>query len=150
MLRGFSVPAACPKFANVVWLAAPPPDVASKKLARLKTLNACHSNFRLARSVSLKTLPSVISAYHWPGPRNWLRPKVPVQPRHGAERTGRPDWVTFDPQPEPGFALTRGALPGHHPTAHVFRDSLPNSAILLFGRSFLPPSKLKSPPMFTQ
>ena len=51
----------------------------------LKTLNPLASNFMFTRSVNLKTFDNVMSAYHWPGPRNVLRPKLPLQPKHGAE-----------------------------------------------------------------
>src|SRR6202047_4779919 len=40
----------------------------------------------LTRSVNLKVLPKVISAYHCPGPTKVLRPRFPAQPRHGLEK----------------------------------------------------------------
>src|ERR1700678_1611043 len=84
------VPAASPNSGLSRLLLAPPPVVASRKLARLKILNAEASNFRLKRSLSLKVLPSVISATHCPGPVKVLRPRVPTQARQGADRVGKP------------------------------------------------------------
>src|SRR3981189_3498377 len=96
MFRAFRVPAAWPKFVVVkkapvrglvwkYWLFAPPPAVARMKLVRLKMLNAFASNFTLTLSVTLKVLDRVISAVQYPGPTNVLRPRLPVQPRHGDE-----------------------------------------------------------------
>src|ERR1700678_3520197 len=99
------VPAASPNSGLSRLLLAPPPVVASRKLARLKILNAEASNFRLKRSLSLKVLPSVISPTHCPGAVTVLRPRVatqcpgrvkvfrrrvPTQARQGADRVGKP------------------------------------------------------------
>src|SRR5215472_4843344 len=114
------------------------------KLARLKMLNAEASNFRFTRSVNLKTLASVMSAYHCPGPANWLRPRSPVQPRHGDERVGRPD--CSGPEQPPASEKP----PEHQPFAHVLREKLPNCGMVLSGRSFLVALRLKSPPVLEQ
>src|SRR5450759_77481 len=121
------LPPALPKRPECISLCAPPPAVASTKLARLNTLNAAASNFRLNRSVSLKFLESVRSVDQKPGPTNVLRPKFPRQPKHGGERTGRPVWP---PELTP--------VVGSKPFAQVLRLKFPKWATLLSGRSFLP------------
>src|SRR5260370_14926438 len=83
------------------------------------------------------------------GRREWVRPIWPGQPRQGLGNKGSPDCGAAGPHPPP-TALTNGLLPGHQPFAQVVRDSPPNCAMLLLGRSFFPPSRLKSPPMFVQ
>src|SRR6266705_1054807 len=93
MLRAFRVPAAWPKAESESLLWAPPPAVASRKLAWLKMLNACASNFKLTRSVNLKVFDNVISAYHCPGPTKVLRARLPTQPKQGALRVGKFDWL---------------------------------------------------------
>src|ERR1700719_4461606 len=129
MLRAFRVPAACPKAESVILLWAPPPAVASRKLAWLKTLNACASNFKCTRSVNLKLFDSVMSAYHWPGPTKVLRPRLLTHPRQlGALRVGKFAWV--------------GPLVPTQPFSHTCRLKLPKPGTLLLGRSFLPPSRL--------
>src|SRR5947207_8487434 len=107
MLRALSVPAAAPNKLSFTSLCAPPPVVASRKLARLNTLNVCHSNFSFSCSVKLKFLAKAISASHCPGPTKVLRPKFPVKPRLGVVRTGNPLW-----------------LEAPQPLAHVLREKL--------------------------
>src|SRR5439155_743450 len=68
-----------------------PPAVAIRKLARLKMLKACASNFKFTRSVNLKSLANVMSDAHSPGPTNVLRPRLLAQPRHGVLKTGNPE-----------------------------------------------------------
>src|SRR5438270_12447073 len=130
MLRAFRVPAAWPKAASVILLCAPPPAVASRKLAWLKMLNAAASNFKFTRSVNLKVFDNVISAYHWPGPSKVLRPRLPSQPRQvGAVSTGR---------------LAKLAAPDQ-PCSQSSRLKLLKPETLPLGRSFLPPSKFYFP-----
>src|ERR1035437_5086666 len=122
-------PPASPKMPECISLCAPPPAVASTKLARLNTLNAAASNLRLKRSVSLKFLDSVVSADQKPGPTNVLRPKLPRQPKHGLVRTGR--LLCGGGR---GFPL---ASVGNQPSAHVARLKVAWET-LLSGRVFLP------------
>src|SRR5438128_10404084 len=76
-----------------------PPAVARRKLARLKMLKACASNFKFTRSVNLKSLASVMSDAHSPGPTNVLRPRLLVQARQGLDKTGVPPVPADGPQP---------------------------------------------------
>src|ERR1700686_3611946 len=85
------------------------------------------------RSVNLKVFDNVISAYHWPGPRNVLRPRLPVQPRHGEEKV-----------------MFTGVAAANQPLAHWSWVIPPTRGTLALGRSFLPPSRLKSPPTLWQ
>src|SRR5215467_10974050 len=83
------LPPALPNSGSRMSLCPPPPAVANTKLARLKTLKAAASNFRLNRSVNLKFFDRVRSDAQKPGPTKVLRPRLPTQPKHGAVRTGR-------------------------------------------------------------
>src|SRR5208337_3666233 len=126
MMRGpiplTEVPPASPNSESRISLCPYPPEVARKKLVWLKMLNAAASNFRLNRSVSLKFLDRVMSADQKPGPTKVLRPRLPRQPRQGAEKVGRPLW------PEPA-----------QPFAHVEWVPPDQLDIVLSGRSFRPP-----------
>src|SRR5258708_21784003 len=107
------------------------PPVASMKFVRLSTLKALASNFILNRSVSLKFFVRLRSVCHIPGPTNVFRPKLPTQPRHGAERTGRLAWGVR-------FGWKDKQLATFQPHAHVVWLKLTKPGTLLLGRSFLP------------
>src|SRR5258708_2642163 len=124
-------------------LFAPPPAVARMKFVWLKTLKAFASNFMLTLSVILKILDRVISAYHWPGPTNVLRPRLPTHPKQvGLLRTGK--------LPCGGGSGFPSASVGNQPSAQVLWLKLLKPVTLLSGRSFLPRSRLKSPPTLWQ
>ena len=52
----------------------------------LKTLNASARNCSLHLSERLKFLNTEVSASQYPGPMKVLRPRLPTQPRQGAEK----------------------------------------------------------------
>src|ERR1700676_2659034 len=101
-----------------------PPADARRKLAWLNTLKPLASNFMFTLSVILKIFDNVISAYQALGPKNVLRPRLPVHPRHGVERTGRFVCLLFA-----------------QPLAQVSRLNVA-CWMLESGRSLLPPSRL--------
>src|SRR5258708_30249735 len=124
-------------------LFAPPPAVARMKFVWLKTLKAFASNLTLTLSVILKVFDRVISAAQLPGPTKLLRPRVPAQPRHGVEN------VTFGPEVVM-TPLTGSWSVAPQPFAQLLWLTPPTLETLALGRSFLPWSKLKSPPMLKQ
>ena len=109
----------------------------------LNTLKPLASNFMLTRSVNLKVFDNVISACPVARPNKRVAAQVAYarQTRRREGNAGRSVGVVVTP-----FVIV--VCP--QPFAHESCDTPLIPERLEFGRSFWPPSRLKSPPMFSQ